>query len=211
MATDNRRIADEVERFGGVAVMTPEDCANGTERCAAAITTMPASNELIINFQGDAPLTPPAMVVALIERMRAEPDLPMATPAIPCRGETYAHLAGDRAAGRVGGTTVVFNSRRHALYFSKNIIPFVPADCPRDDVVHLHLGIYAYRREALAAYRAAPPSPLEELEGLEQLRFFDMESSIGIVVCEPPDGATIELNNSSDVVLVEHELQRRGL
>ena len=211
VATDDRRIVEEVERFGGQAVMTPGDCANGTERCAAAIADMAAVPDLVINFQGDAPLTPPDIVAAVIDRMRAEPDLPVATPAIPCRGETYAHLVADRAAGRVGGTTVVFNRRRHALYFSKNIIPFVPPDALVDDAVHLLLGIYAYRRDALAAYRAAPASPLETLEGLEQLRFLDLGMQVGIVVCEPPDGPTIELNNPTDVVLVEHELHRRRL
>lgn len=211
VATDDRRIVDEVERFGGQAVMTPSECANGTERCAAAVAEMASVADIVVNFQGDAPLTPPQIVAAVIEQMRAEPDLPMATPAIACRGETYAHLVADRAAGRVGGTTVVFNRRGHALYFSKTIIPFVPPSMPGHDAVHLHLGIYAYRRDALVAYRAAPASPLEGLEGLEQLRFLDMGLAIGIVVCEPPDGSTIELNNPTDVVLVEHELQRRRL
>jgi 3-deoxy-manno-octulosonate cytidylyltransferase (CMP-KDO synthetase) len=211
VATDDRRIVDEVERFGGFAVMTPTECANGTERCAAAVGEMTPETDLIVNFQGDAPLTPPHIVAAVIKRMRADPGLSMATPAIPCHGETYAHLLADRSAGRVGGTTVVFNRSGHALYFSKNVIPYVPPDGPAPDAVHLHIGIYGYRRGALAEYRAAPPSALEALEGLEQLRFLDMGLQIGIVVCEPPDGPTIELNNPTDVVLVEDELQRRRL
>lgn len=212
VATDDRRIAAEVERFGGVAVMTPADCANGTERCAAAIAEMASVPEIVVNFQGDAPLTPPTFVAAVIERLRADPALAMATPAIPCRGDTFRHLMADRSAGRVGGTTVVFNRLGQALYFSKTVIPFLPeGESGGGDAIHLHLGMYAYRRDALAAYRHAPASPLELIEGLEQLRFLDMGLAVGIVVCEPPGGSTIELNNPTDVVLMEHELLQKAV
>lgn len=212
VATDDRRIADEVERFGGTAIMTPTGCANGTERCAAALDGMTEIPGIVVNFQGDSPLTPPEIVVAVIARMRAEPALPVATPAIPCSRGTYRHLMEDRAAGRVGGTTVVFDRRYRALYFSKNIIPYVP---PNDEDVaqpaHLHLGIYAYRPDALTAYRAAPQSSLERVEGLEQLRFLDIGIAVGTVVCKAPEGLMIELNNPTDTALIEHELQRRSL
>jgi 3-deoxy-manno-octulosonate cytidylyltransferase (CMP-KDO synthetase) len=212
VATDDDRIAAEVEDFGGAAVITPTDCANGTERCAAAVAVLPDCPDIVVNFQGDAPLTPPQIVADVIARMRADPTLAMATPAIPCRGQTLRHLIDDRAAGRVGGTTMVFNRLGQALYFSKNVIPFVPPAHEGDaDLVHLHLGIYAYRRAALAAYAAAPEAALEKLEGLEQLRFLDMGIGIGAVVCEPPGGATIELNNPGDQAIIEQELQQRGL
>ena len=212
VATDDRRIAAEVERFGGVAVMTPSECTNGTERCAAAIMEMASVPDIIVNFQGDAPLTPPAFVAALIQRLSAEQTLAMATPAIPCRGDTLRHLMADRSAGRIGGTTVVFNRSGHALYFSKTVIPHVPAGEAFDsDHVHLHLGLYAYRRDALAAYRHAPTSPLELIEGLEQLRFLDMGLAVGVVVCEPPEGSTIELNNPTDVVIIERELVQKAI
>ena len=212
VATDDRRIIEEVERFGGVAVMTPKDCANGTERCAAALDAFDDVPEIIVNFQGDAPLTPPRIVAALIDRMRSEPALQVATPVIACRDETYRHLIEDRAAGRVGGTTVVFNRHDEALYFSKNVIPFVSSTGEGGaNPVHLHLGVYAYRPSALTAYVAAPPSPLEISEGLEQLRFLDMGVGVGTVVCEPPDGAMIELNNPTDAPLIEHELRRLDL
>lgn len=211
VATDDRRIADEVDRFGGQVVMTPPECANGTERCAAAIDALGEAPDIVVNFQGDAPLTPPAFVEAVIARMRADPDLPVATPAIRSTGDTYRHLVADRAAGRVGGTTMVFDADHRALYFSKNVIPFVPDRGPgADAAVHLHLGIYAYRRAALAAYVAAPPSVLETCEGLEQLRFLDMGVSVGAVICDPPEGMTIELNNPGDAPLIEAELQRRA-
>lgn len=211
VATDDRRIVDEVERFGGRAVMTPPECVNGTERCAAAIAGLPDLPDIIVNFQGDAPLTPPAIVAAVIERMRQDPSLAVATPVIPCRDETLQHLLADQAAGRVGGTTVVFDRHHRALYFSKSIIPHVGSATAAADLIHLHLGIYAYRAEALCAYKASPPSSLELAEGLEQLRFLDQGLGVGTVLCEPPGGSMIELNNPSDAPLIERELQRQRL
>ena len=212
VATDDRRIADEVERFGGTAVMTPSECRNGTERCAAALDQLPGAPEIVINLQGDAPLSPPAIVEALMHRMAEHADLPTATPAVPCTPEIYRHFVEDRAAGRVGGTTVVFNARGDALYFSKNVIPFVPDDFSPDEFpVHLHLGVYAYRPEALRIYAATAPARLEIAEGLEQLRFLDADMRVGVVVCPRPDGLMIEVNNPGDAPLVEEELQRRGL
>jgi 3-deoxy-manno-octulosonate cytidylyltransferase (CMP-KDO synthetase) len=212
VATDDKRIYDEVERFGGVAVMTPSDCANGTERCAAAAAALPGCPDIVVNFQGDAPLSPPQFVTAVIARMQSEPELAVATPAISCNVDTYRHLVDDRAAGRVGGTTMVFNRLGQALYFSKNVIPFVTEGSPDEGkAVHLHIGLYAYRRAALAAYSAAPESMLERLEGLEQLRFLDQGIAIGAVLCEPPGGTMIELNNPGDAPLIEQELLRRDL
>ncbi len=212
VATDDERIVDEVERFGGSALMTPSSCTNGTERCAAALDALSEDPEIIVNFQGDAPLTPPEVVAAVIERMRRELDLAVATPVIRCRGETLGHLMADHKAGRVGGTTVVFDRRHRALYFSKNVIPYIQsADDAAADLVHLHLGIYAYRAQALATYMASDPSALEIAEGLEQLRFLDLGVEVGTVLCEPPGGSTIELNHPTDAPLIENELQRRQL
>lgn len=212
VATDNQRIVEEVQRFGGTAVMTPADCVNGTERCAAALETLSEAPQIVVNFQGDAPLTPPEIVSAVIDRIRSEPALLVATPAIRCSDETYRHLMEDRAAGRVGGTTMVFDRAKRALYFSKNVIPYAPPDSERMAyAVHLHLGVYAYRPDALTAYRTSPPSAPELAEGLEQLRFLDIGVGVGAVVCEPPEGSMIELNNPTDAPLIEAELQRRNL
>lgn len=211
IATDDERIAEEAARFGGEVVMTPAECRNGTERCAAALSALGAEPDIVVNLQGDAPLTPAGIVSGLIDRMTADPDLPVATPAVRCSPEVYAHLVEDRSAGRVGGTTMVVNRNREALYFSKNVVPFVPDDWTGALPVHLHLGVYAYRPAALRAYATAPTSELEIAEGLEQLRFLDMGLRIGAVVTDPPDGILVELNNPSDVPLIEAELRRRGL
>ena len=144
--------------------------------------------------------------------LAADADAAMATAGLRCSPETYAHLVGDQAQGRVGGTTVVANGKGHALYFSKRVIPHVPAAMPDPHAaVLLHLGVYAYRPAALAAYAAMPPSRLETLEGLEQLRFLEGDRPIRLVPFEPVGWDCIELNNPEDVPVIEAVLRRRGL
>jgi 3-deoxy-manno-octulosonate cytidylyltransferase (CMP-KDO synthetase) len=208
VATDDQRIVDEVASFGGMAIMTPPDCLNGTERCKAALDLLDTDAEVIVNFQGDAPLTPPAMVTAVLRRMDEDRALAVATPVVRCTDQVRDHLLRDRAAGRVGGTTAVFDQQGRALYFSKEVIPFGQGDAAAP--IHLHIGVYAYRRAALEAYAAAEPSSLELSEGLEQLRFLDQGLPVGVVTCPAPERMMAELNNPEDVALIEGELARRA-
>lgn len=207
--TDDDRIAGHARGFGADVVMTPDTCANGTERCAAAVAQGDVAGDLFINLQGDAPLTPPSFVSALIGAMTAGAMPPMATPVIRCDAETLAMLRADRAAGRVGGTTAVFDARHRALYFSKEVIPFAAPGTDPVPVFH-HVGLYAYRPDALRAYPSWAPGPLERLEGLEQLRF--LENGIGITCVEvtPGDRMFWEINNPVDVPRVEAALAARG-
>lgn len=212
VATDDRRIADAVSEFGGKVAMTPSSCRNGTERCAAALDQIPDETDIIVNLQGDAPLTPSWLVRGLIDMLSSDSELAMCTPAIRCSPTTYTHLLTDDAAGRVGGTTVVFDRSGHALYFSKRILPYVSPEEPTAcEHVHLHLGLYVYHRSALIDYAMAPPSALEEVEGLEQLRFLDQSRSIGVMPVEPLGWDCIELNNPSDVPAIEAVLAARGI
>lgn len=212
IATDDRRIAQAVESFGGQVVMTPESCRNGTERCAAALESLGDVAPIIVNLQGDAPLTPAHVVRDLAAALAADPDAAMATPAVECSPSLYTHLVTDQAAGRVGGTTVVAGCAGHALYFSKRVIPHLPegqADAHRS--VRLHLGVYAYRPAALATYAALEPTPLELCEGLEQLRFLESGLPIRLVPFPPLEWDCIELNNPEDVPAIEAILQARGI
>jgi len=213
VATDDQRIADEVTHFGGQVVMTSPDCRNGTERCADAIGKLGDVADIIVNLQGDAPLTPDFVVTGLVAGLAADPDAIMATAAVRCSPSLYDHVVTDQQQGRVGGTTVVFNGRGHALYFSKRVLPHIPANAgaAAHGSAHLHLGVYAYRPEALADYAAMPPSPLEELEGLEQLRFLEGDRPIRIVPFEPIGWDCIELNNPEDSAAIELVLKTRGI
>ncbi len=211
VATDDDRIAQAVTAFGGDALMTPVHCANGTERIAACLDRLPDA-ELLVNLQGDALLTPPAYVEALIAHMHAHPEAQVGTVAVRCTGETYRHLAEDAAQGRVGGTTVVLDAAGNALYFSKRILPYLPAGAAPglDSPVLLHLGLYAYRRDALRAYAETGATMLETAEGLEQLRFLVQGIPVSVLVLPAPEFPIVEVNNPSDVPIVEGIMSRRG-
>lgn len=213
IATDDDRIADAAHTFGADVLMTPQSCRNGTERCAAAIAGLSEKPDIIVNLQGDALLTPPGIITSLVAHMHDDHEIAVATPALRCTPSLYRHLVEDQAQGRVGGTTVVFDARGHALYFSKRVIPHLPPDYPVDGgvPVHLHMGVYAYRPDALKHYNAATPSLLEELEGLEQLRFLNIGVPVAAVLCEAPGWDVIELNNPSDLAPIEEILKARGI
>jgi len=213
VATDDERIREEVLGFGGQVVMTEESCANGTERCADAIAKLGDVAEVIVNLQGDAPLSPAFVVHDLVRRLAQDTEAAMATPGVRCSRSVYRHLADDAAQGRVGGTTVVCNSAGRALYFSKRLLPYLPAaEAEREyPPINLHLGLYAYRPDALRLYSAAPVSELEQLEGLEQLRFLDIGQAVAVVHLDPLAWDSIELNNPSDVEVIERILKQRDI
>lgn len=212
VTTDDERIADACTGLGVGVIMTSPQCRNGTERCAEALSSL-HEPELVINFQGDALLTPPGFVEALIDRMRDDRDALVATPAMRLRSEEVRELQAEEAAGRVGGTTVVTDVNGRALYFSKRIIPHLPAGALDGEMspVRLHVGVYAYRPEALERYVATPVSELETLEGLEQLRFLVAGVSVAVVDVATPPFALRELNNPEDVAAIEQALVEAGL
>jgi 3-deoxy-manno-octulosonate cytidylyltransferase (CMP-KDO synthetase) len=212
VATDDERIAEAVAGFGGQPILTSSACRNGTERCAEAATKMADCPDIIVNLQGDAPLTPPQLVGQLVEALAEADGAAMTTPALRCSPSTFEHLEADASAGRVGGTTVVFDRFNRALYFSKRILPYHPPGTTGERAdVHLHLGVYAYRRQALIDYAAAPASTLELIEGLEQLRFLDQGQDVRVLPLDPLDWDCIELNNPSDAPAIETVLRRRGM
>lgn len=212
VATDDDRIRSVAEGFGATVLMTPEACANGTERCAAALPALREDIGIVVNLQGDAPLTPAPFVQALVSHLQSHPQALVATPAIRCSPALYQRLVQDQRQGRVGGTTVVAASGGTALYFSKRVIPYVPAGpAEADPPVWFHVGVYAYRRAALERYAALPVSELELLEGLEQLRFLDGGVPVAVVPVDPPGGDVWELNNPEDVAPIEALLRARGI
>jgi 3-deoxy-manno-octulosonate cytidylyltransferase (CMP-KDO synthetase) len=212
VTTDDERIADACRPIGVGVVMTSPQCRNGTERCAEALAQL-HDPDLVINFQGDALLTPPGFVEALIARMSDDRDALVATPAMRLRPDEVRALQAEELAGRVGGTTVVTDAAGHALYFSKRLIPHLPAGALGADLspVRLHVGVYAYRPEALERYVATPVTELETLEGLEQLRFLVAGMNIAVVDVVTPPFALRELNNPEDVAPIEEALAEAGI
>jgi 3-deoxy-manno-octulosonate cytidylyltransferase (CMP-KDO synthetase) len=170
--TDDERIVRVVERFGGEVELTPAECRSGTDRIAWAARRWQGV-AAVVNVQGDEPLIDPA-AVGLVARYLAEhPEDPIVTLAVPAERDE------EDAASAV---KVVCDLTGSALYFSRARIPFprhgnAPAVRPRK-----HVGIYGYQRDALLRFAELPPSPLEEVESLEQLRA--LEHGIRIRVLE---------------------------
>lgn len=208
VATDDDRIAEHARAFGAGVIMTSEACENGTARCADAMARAGLKADLVVNFQGDAPLTPPWFVEELIAAMKADPEAQMATPVLQCDAQTYAMFVEDRRNGRVGGTTAVFGQDNRALYFSKEIVPYIdPNKVPTTDIpVWHHVGVYAYRPSALAAYVGWPETRLEKVEGLEQLRFLVHGMAVRCVEVSARGRLFWELNNPADVARIEKVL-----
>jgi 3-deoxy-manno-octulosonate cytidylyltransferase (CMP-KDO synthetase) len=212
VVTDDERIAEACAPAKVGVIMTSPECRNGTERCAEALAQL-YQPDLVINFQGDALLTPPGFVEALIARMEDDRDALVATPAMRLRSEEVRALQAEEAAGRVGGTTVVTDNFGRALYFSKRLIPHLPPGALDREMspVRLHVGVYAYRPEALERYAATPVSELETLERLEQLRFLAAGVPVAVVDVETPPFALRELNIPEDVAPIEDALREAGL
>ena len=212
VATDDARIRDAAEGFGAEVVMTSENCQNGTERCAEAFDALGGGFEIVVNLQGDAPLTPAWFIEDLVADLSIHPVAEVATPVLRCAGRALNSLLQDRRDGRVGGTTAVFGIDRNALYFSKEVIPYTGqpfADADQTPVFH-HVGVYAYRPSALAAYPRWEAGPLEGLEGLEQLRFLERGVPVLCTEVDARGRQFWELNNPQDVPRIEAMLAEMG-
>ena len=213
VATDDARIRTAAEAFGAEVVMTSPTCLNGTERCAEAHAVLGGEFDIVVNLQGDAPLTPHWFVESLVQGLKEAPEADIATPVLRCDGAALNSLLADRRAGRVGGTTAVFAADHRALYFSKEVIPYTGkpfAETDQTPVFH-HVGVYAYRPSALAAYPDWPLGPLEQLEGLEQLRFMENGRSVLCVEVEARGREFWELNNPEDVPKIESMMAKMGI
>jgi 3-deoxy-manno-octulosonate cytidylyltransferase (CMP-KDO synthetase) len=174
VATDDERVAAAVRSFGGEAVMTSPDCASGTDRVAEAVRDR--SEALVVNVQGDEPEFDVEAVDALIDALRRDPSLPLGTLAV---------VASEDERERPSAVKVVVDREGDALYFSRSRIPFHrdlrPGDA-MDPPVLRHVGIYAFRREAVLAFSRLEPTPLERAEKLEQLRALEHGWRIRVLV-----------------------------
>ncbi|MBR6247831.1 MAG: 3-deoxy-manno-octulosonate cytidylyltransferase [Muribaculaceae bacterium] len=171
VATDDERIADEVTRFGGTAVMTSTAHRSGTDRCWEAYQKVGNGEDVVINIQGDEPFIQPEQLRALMGCF-AVPETHIATllkPFAPTR--PYADLENPNVV------KVVTDDQGRALYFSRSVIPYMRgherAEWPSLKQYFTHVGLYAYRSHVLEQVTKLPQSSLEIAESLEQLRWLE--------------------------------------
>ena len=187
VATDDERIRKAVEAFGGVAVMTSPGHASGTDRVAEAVAG--ADVDIVVNIQGDEPLIEPHIIEDCLAPMKRDPAIQMATAMI--RIEDEAEFSNP------GVVKVVRGLNGNALYFSRSPLPY-PRNRAAGFEVYEHLGLYAYTKACLLRFSKLAPTPLERVEGLEQLRA--LENGIAIHVVETHcEGEMVSVDTPQDL------------
>lgn len=215
VATDDDRIVAAVESFGGKAVRTSPDCANGTERVFEALQSMSPDMDAVINLQGDAVLTPPWIIEELVTALKSSGEDCIVTPAVALTHKEYRALVQEKKNGSTSGTLVVFDANFRALYFSKSLIPYMrnmPEGLAENALlpVHRHIGLYGYTRTVLQRYLELPASPLETAEGLEQLRALENGISVQVVLVDYRGRSHASIDNPEDVIQVEAIISAEG-
>ncbi|MFZ5562571.1 MAG: 3-deoxy-manno-octulosonate cytidylyltransferase [Thermodesulfobacteriota bacterium] len=174
VATDDRRIAEAVARFGGNPLMTSESCRSGTDRAAEAAAQLGlAPEDIVVNIQGDQPLIAPQTIDETVAPLLSDPDLGMTTAAFA--------IVDKREITNPKDVKMVFDANGFALYFSRSPIPFARDKGTRFDTFK-HLGIYAYTRRFLDIFTQLPNGVLEDIEKLEQLRALEHGHRIKVVI-----------------------------
>lgn len=197
VATDDERVMDAVAAFGGQALMTSPSCPTGTDRLAEVSKHTGA--DIYVNVQGDEPMIDPALIDAAVNALISDSEAAISTLSLPLRH--FDEMMSDAVV------KVVADKRNHALYFSRSPIPHARTGertfeaaaraAIAAGAVRKHVGLYVFRREALTRFAALPPSPLEGLEQLEQLRALHHGMTIRV---EPVSGeSTVAVDTPEDL------------
>ena len=200
VATDDERIFQAVEAFGGRAVMTRTDHKSGTDRIEEAVEKIATDADVIINIQGDEPFIQPSQIETLMQ-LFDDPATQIGT--LGKRFETID------AVRNPNSPKIVTDRRGFALYFSRSVIPYIRGIEADEWLTHYpflkHLGIYAYRREVLAEVTRLPQSALEKAESLEQLRWLENGYRIRVGLT---DVETVGIDTPKDLARAEAFLKK---
>lgn len=192
VATDDSRIYETVQAFGGEVVLTPAELPSGTDRCA--FVAHKYDYPIVVNIQGDEPFLPPAVIDAGVGVLEKEAEVMVATAAR--RNITQAELANPNVV------KVLVNKRSEALYFSRQNIPYLRnlEDAPANHPALVHYGLYVFRRNFLLNFTTLPVTILEQMERLEQLRILEHGYKIKVVVTDEP---SLGIDTPEDLINAE--------
>lgn len=194
VATDDNRIYNAVESFGGKAVMTSDKHRSGTDRCYEAYCNVSSKADVVINIQGDEPFIHEEQICEIMECFD-DPATQIATLV-----RKFDPSQGFDALNDCTKPKVAIDNNRNALYFSRSVIPFVrnaeKKDWPSETAFYMHVGMYAYKAAVLAEITKLPQSSLEIAESLEQLRWLQNGYKIKTGLTDKP---TIGIDTPTDL------------
>lgn len=175
VATDDERIFQAVQAFGGRVVMTSGQHRSGTDRCAEAVRLLNSDADVIINIQGDEPLVGTTQIEDLKSCFPGTSESGLTQ--IATLVKAFRPEDGWEALSNPNSPKVLVNPQSEALYFSRSVVPYL-RNVPQEQwlehhTFYKHIGIYAYRRDILCELASLPQSPLEQMESLEQLRWIE--------------------------------------
>lgn len=216
VATDDDRIAEHCRELGVTSVMTSPDAPSGTDRVAEAVRQMQDKPDFILNMQGDAPLTPPDFLRAMIKSFLEAP-CDAVTPVTQLTWEELDKLRLNKQSTPFSGTTAVFDDATgNAFWFSKNILPALrKEDLLRQQSdkspIFRHIGLYGYSLSMLEKYVTLPESKFEKLEGLEQLRLLENGYAIRCVQVDFKGRANMSgIDSPEDIARAEALIDQYG-
>lgn len=198
VATDDQRIYDAVEAFGGKAIMTRSDHKSGTDRICEALEKVGGSFDVVINIQGDEPFIQKSQLETVMQCFD-DPRTQIAT-----LGKPFESM---EAVENPNSPKIVLDNDGYALYFSRSVIPFVRGKEHEEWLSHFpylkHIGLYAYRTEVLMEISKLPQSTLELAESLEQLRWLQNGYKIKVGLT---DVETIGIDTPEDLQRAEEKM-----
>jgi len=197
IATEDERVREVVESFGGECLITSEEHKSGTDRVSEVARLYP-EYPIVINIQGDEPGIEPEIIDGVLKNKIEHPEWEVSTAARPFK-ENEDPLQPNRIK-------VVLSKKGRALYFSRSLIPF-PRN-PISHLIYLHLGIYAFEREFLLRFATLPRSILEDVESLEQLRVIENDFNIGVYLT---DDSLPGVDTPDDLKTITEIFKKRNL
>ena len=214
VATDDPRIEMHCQSHGIPVVMTDPALPSGSDRALAAAEALGAEPAIIVNLQGDSPFTPPAHIVAVAEAAM-ESGADAATPYVRLSWSALDALRTHKEQTPFSGTTLTHDVNGRALWFSKIVLPAMRKEPALREAGPLspvcrHIGLYAFKHDALRRYVSLPEGYYEQLEGLEQLRLLENGMAIQCVEVEPDRIAIPGIDTPEDVALAERLIAEHG-
>lgn len=208
VATDSTKIQSFCFEQKINVIMTGP-CSSGTDRVCEAWMKLDDTYEVIVNLQCDAILTPPFVISSIIKAMQLSNKIDISTPMVKLQGLELNQYKTNKDLGSTTGTSVVFNSNKYALYFSKTFLPHIRFH-EKIQYAYKHIGVYAYRSKALLKFSSLPISELEKIEGLEQLRALENGINIKMVEVDYKKRSSWSVDELSDVKIVEDIISKDG-